>query len=107
MPIGETPVTLPIDLTGKNSVKLILRKDGYEDYDQRVINEMPLSINLKKREAAEPAKAAEPTPPPAGAAPADDPAGGATEEGGRASRHGAGKKAAHKSTSPAPTEADE
>ena len=51
MPIGETPVTLPIDLTGKNSLKLILRKDGYEDYDQRVINEMPLSINLKKREA--------------------------------------------------------
>jgi len=31
MPIGETPVTLPIDLTGKSSLKLILRKDGYED----------------------------------------------------------------------------
>jgi serine/threonine protein kinase len=107
MPIGETPVTLPIDLTGKNSVKLILRKDGYEDYDQRVINEMPLSINLKKREAAEPAKAAEPTPPPPAAPPADDSAGGATEESGRASRHGASRKSARKSTSPTPPEADE
>src|SRR5262249_21310142 len=63
MPIGETPVTLPIDLNGKNSVKLILRKDGYEDYDQRVINEMPLSINLKKREA--PGEAQKPSEPPA------------------------------------------
>jgi hypothetical protein len=52
--IGATPVTLPIDLTGKSSVKLILRKEGYEDYEQRVINEMPLSISLTKREAVRP-----------------------------------------------------
>jgi serine/threonine protein kinase len=115
MPIGETPVTLPIDLTGKNSVKLILRKDGYEDYDQRVINEMPLSINLKKREAAEPAKPAEPAKaaepaPPAGAAPADpsgDSPGGATDESGRARRHGTAKKPAVHKPAAAPGEADE
>jgi hypothetical protein len=113
MPIGETPVTLPIDLTGKNSVKLILRKDGYEDYDQRVINEMPLSINLKKRETAEPAKPAEPTPPPAppaGAVPADD-STGAADDSGRTHRHASGKKAAHKPASPGapptPAEVDE
>jgi serine/threonine protein kinase len=52
--IGATPVTLPIDLTGKSSVKLILRKEGYEDYEQRVINEMPLSISMAKREAPRP-----------------------------------------------------
>jgi serine/threonine-protein kinase len=52
--IGATPVTLPIDLTGKSSVRLILRKEGYEDYEQRVINEMPLSISLAKREAPRP-----------------------------------------------------
>ncbi|HEX4406207.1 MAG TPA: serine/threonine-protein kinase, partial [Polyangia bacterium] len=52
MPIGATPVTLPIDLNGRNSLRLILRKDGYEDYEQRVINEMPLSIHMKKKDDA-------------------------------------------------------
>ena len=62
-PIGETPVTIPIDLNGKSSLKLILRKDGYEDYDQRVINDVPLSINLKKHEV--PGEAPKPAEPPA------------------------------------------
>jgi serine/threonine-protein kinase len=86
-PIGETPVTIPIDLNGKSSVKLVLRKDGYEDYDQRVINDVPLSINLKKHESpteapkpgepppsAPPEGAAEPTAEPQNAAPAAEPA---------------------------------
>jgi len=87
-PIGETPVTIPIDLNGKSSVKLILRKDGYEDYDQRVINDVPLSINLKKHEvpgeAPKPAEQpAPPSAPPEGAA--DDPnaaAADSTDKGG-------------------------
>jgi serine/threonine protein kinase len=105
MPIGETPVTLPIDLNGRNSVKLILRKDGYEDYDQRVINEMPLSINLKKREA--PSEAQKPSDPSAPGAPApesDDSKGEGTDEGGgdkgRSHHHGSGKHAHRSSASP-------
>jgi eukaryotic-like serine/threonine-protein kinase len=99
MPMGETPVTLPIDLNGKSAVKLILRKDGYDDYEQRVINDVPLSINLKKHEAPPEAKPPEPVPPsaPPEAAPAaadDDtmaPSDGA-DKGGHGHHHGAGKK---------------
>ena len=45
-PIGATPVTLPIDLTGVTSVKLRLKKAGYEDYEQIVVDDTPLSISL-------------------------------------------------------------
>jgi len=45
-PIGATPVTLPIDLTGVQSVKLRLKKAGYEDYEQIVVDDTPLSINM-------------------------------------------------------------
>ena len=45
-PIGATPVTLPIDLTGVTSVKLTLKKAGYEDYEQIVVDDTPLSISL-------------------------------------------------------------
>jgi len=72
-PIGATPVTLPIDLTGLASVKLTLKKAGYEDYEQVVVDDTPLSINLTAVGAA--------PPPPAGAAGAsgaapDQPGGG-------------------------------
>jgi serine/threonine protein kinase len=89
---GATPVTLPIDLNGKSAVKLILRKEGYEDYEQRVINEMPLSINLKARVVDPPPKAEEPaapaptTPPaPPAATPPDD----VDKSGPRAHHHSA------------------
>ncbi|HEV3031561.1 MAG TPA: serine/threonine-protein kinase [Polyangia bacterium] len=115
MPIGETPVTLPIDLTGKSSLKLVLRKDGYEDYDQRVINEMPLSINLKKRDATpdggesgEGAKPSSEGAEGAGVAPAATPAEGpvvappgTTAKGTHRHHH------AHKSAPPPPTEVDQ
>jgi serine/threonine protein kinase len=114
MPIGETPVTLPIDLNGKSSVKLILRKDGYEDYEQRVINDVPLSINLKKHDAPEAPKPAEPAAPkpaePEGAsAPSEDenaPAADAPERSGH-SHHHSSSRHAHKPAAPsaAPTEA--
>jgi len=69
-PIGATPVTLPIDLTGLASVKLTLKKAGYEDYEQIVVDDTPLSINLTAVGA--------PPPAPAGAAGAP---GSATDPG--------------------------
>jgi hypothetical protein len=113
MPIGETPVTLPIDLNGKSSLKLILRKDGYEDYDQRVINEMPLSINLKKHEPSSGAvKPPEPAPP-AGATPEPtEELKSATPEApdkgsGHTHHHGSSKKPRKAAAPPTPTEPDE
>jgi serine/threonine-protein kinase len=115
--IGATPVTLPIDLTGKSSVKLILRKEGYEDYEQRVINEMPLSINLAKREAPRPVMPV-PEAAPQGAAPKVDEAPApepAKDEGdkeghssGRSHRHGSSSRkaaAAPVAAAPAPAPA--
>jgi serine/threonine protein kinase len=96
MPMGETPVTLPIDLNGRSAVKLTLRKDGYEDYEQRIINEMPISINLKKIEAPKEAVPAEPAPSPAPAAaprkPTDEPQGDSAEGADKAAhRHHSAK----------------
>jgi hypothetical protein len=116
--IGATPVTLPIDLTGKSSVKLILRKEGYEDYEQRVINEMPLSISMAKREAPRPVMPV-PEAAPQGAAPKVEKAEDAptapspepakeTDEGrsdkssGKSHRHGSSKKAAAAPVAAAP-----
>ena len=75
-PIGATPVTLPIDLTGIASVKLTLKKAGYEDYEQIVVDDTPLSINLTAVGAAPAAPAGAAGAP--GAAP--DPASGATKD---------------------------
>ena len=74
-PIGATPVTLPIDLTGLASVKLTLKKAGYDDYEQVVVDDTPLSINLTVVGA--------PPPPPAGAAGAP---GAAPEQPGGADK---------------------
>jgi serine/threonine protein kinase len=46
-PIAATPVTIPIDLNGVSSRRLVLKKPGYEDYEQIVVNDMPLSIALR------------------------------------------------------------
>jgi len=62
-PIASTPVTLPIDLNGVSSVKLVLRLKGYEDFEQIVVNDTPLSIALHPvGEAAPPPPSAD-TPP--------------------------------------------
>jgi serine/threonine protein kinase len=76
-PIGATPVTLPIDLTGVNSVKLTLKKAGYDDYEQIVVDDTPLSISLTP--------VGGPAPAPGGAAGA---APGAGSEPGGASNAG-------------------
>ena len=86
-PIGATPVTLPIDLTGVTSVKLRLKKAGYEDYEQIVVDDTPLSISLTVTGAPPPAPAGA-----GGAAAAPDPASGAGKEkpssgSGKSSRH--------------------
>jgi serine/threonine protein kinase len=44
--MGSTPVTLPIDLTGLPSVTLHLKKEGFDEYEQRVTDDTPLSISL-------------------------------------------------------------
>jgi serine/threonine protein kinase len=70
-PIGATPVTLPIDLTGVTSVKLKLKKVGFEDYEQLVVDDTPLSISMTPVGAAPAGTGG------AAAAPAPDQGGGA------------------------------
>jgi serine/threonine-protein kinase len=63
-PVGATPVTLPIDLNGVSSVRMVLKKPGYEDFQQIVTTDSPVSINLQPTGSAasqpSPASAAEP-----------------------------------------------
>ncbi|HEX3694614.1 MAG TPA: serine/threonine-protein kinase [Polyangia bacterium] len=49
-PIAATPVALPIDLDGAGSVRIVLKKAGYEPYEQIISNDTPLSINLRPEE---------------------------------------------------------
>ena len=77
-PIGATPVTLPIDLTGVASVKLTLKKAGYDDYEQTVVDDTPLSINMNATGAAPPA--------PAGTGGAPGRAGGTDKSSGSTTR---------------------
>jgi hypothetical protein len=93
--IGATPIALPIDLNGKNFVKLTLRHDGYEDYEQRVINEMPLSIKMTPKD--QPKTAPSPEGEGQGAGKAEAPKGdgeepGKTDEGERSHHHHASSK---------------
>jgi serine/threonine protein kinase len=46
-PIAATPVTIPIDLNGVSSVKLVLKKQGYHDFEQIIVNDTPISISLR------------------------------------------------------------
>jgi serine/threonine protein kinase len=73
-PVGATPISLPIDLNGVSSVRMVLKKPGFEDYQQIITTDSPISINLQPLEvpaAHEPATESPPTP--AAAAP-DEPA---------------------------------
>ena len=85
-PIAATPVTLPIDLNGVSSRHLLLKKEGYEDYEQLVVNDTPLSIALTP--VGPPATAPAPAPgdEPAAPAPADE--GGDTGAHHRRKGHG-------------------
>jgi hypothetical protein len=89
--VGATPLTLPIDLNGKTAVRMILRKDGYDEYEQRVINETPISINMKAKFVdPPPAPAPAPEAPPAlpEAPPAAAPPAPAEKSPSRAHHHG-------------------
>jgi serine/threonine protein kinase len=108
-PIGATPVTLPIDLTGVTSVKLKLKKAGYEDYEQIVVDDTPLSINLT------PIGGPPPAAPGTGAPSSDQPSGGGKDKDrdrDRSSSGSSGKSSSshHHSKSapkPAPAPSDE
>jgi serine/threonine protein kinase len=96
-PIGATPVTLPIDLTGVASVKLTLKKAGYEDYQQTVVDDTPLSISMTAVGAPPPAPAG------AGGAPAagDQPGKEKSPSGKSSRRHRTPKPSATPSDEPA------
>src|SRR3954471_10427824 len=91
-PIGATPVTLPIDLTGLASVKLTLKKAGYDDYEQIVVDDTPLSINLTAIGAAPAGAAGAP-----GAAP--DSASGANKDKEKPSGSSGKSSSRHRSRS--------
>jgi serine/threonine protein kinase len=46
-PVGATPISLPIDLNGVSSVQMLLKKPGYEDYQQFITTDSPVSISLQ------------------------------------------------------------
>jgi eukaryotic-like serine/threonine-protein kinase len=63
-PIGATPVTLPIDLSGVTSVRLRLKKVGYDDYEQLVADDTPLSISMTPQGQAPAGTGGAPAPSP-------------------------------------------
>jgi serine/threonine-protein kinase len=79
-PVGATPISLPIDLNGVSSVRMVLKKPGYEDYQQIVTTDSPISINLQPIEAP-PAAAAPPAPPPTPPPPPAAPSPAADDDG--------------------------
>jgi serine/threonine-protein kinase len=95
-PVGATPISLPIDLNGVSSVRMVLKKPGYEDYQQIVTTDTPISINLQPIDAPAPPAAAAPPPPaavPAAPAAEDDDAssGDNARGGGRGKRRGSAR----------------
>jgi serine/threonine-protein kinase len=64
---GVTPATIPIDLTGFDSVRLRLKKSGYEDFDQIVVDDTPMTFSLKPIAVVAPIPAPPPAPPAAAA----------------------------------------
>jgi hypothetical protein len=84
---------LPIDLNGVSSVQMVLKKPGYEDYQQIITTDSPISINLQPLEQpAAPKPAAETPAAPAPAAAAEPAEAAPSDEGGdsqaKAKRHG-------------------
>jgi serine/threonine protein kinase len=73
-PVGATPISLPIDLNGVSSIQMLLKKPGYEDYQQIITTDSAVSINLQPLPTAPsaPSEAPAPAPSPPEAAPATD-----------------------------------
>jgi serine/threonine protein kinase len=96
-PMAATPVTIPIDLTGVSSVRLTLKKQGFEDYEQIVVNDTPLSIVLKPLGAdpVVPAPAAAPTAPDRGSS-----SSGSAGSSDRTSGHQRHRSSSSSSSSP-------
>jgi serine/threonine protein kinase len=93
-PIASTPVTLPVDLNGTSSMKIVLKLRGYQDYEQIIASDDPITIALHPLDEA-------PAPAPKGAeqAPGDDEGEGespsAAPEKSTHRRHGSGAKRPH------------
>jgi hypothetical protein len=68
-PVGATPISLPIDLNGLSSVQMVLKKPGFEDFQQIITTDSPVSINLQPLEAPPSSAEAPVAPPPAAEAP--------------------------------------
>jgi serine/threonine protein kinase len=79
-PVGATPISLPIDLNGVSSVQMVLKKPGFEDYQQIITTDSAVSINLQPLEV--PAAPAEAPAPPAAVAPEPS----STDEGDSSSK---------------------
>src|SRR5581483_7996586 len=92
-PVGATPISLPIDLNGVSSIKMVLKKPGYEDYQQIITTDSPVSINLQSIDGPHlgPHPAAPAAAAPAPAAPPSDSADDGDRGSGRKHR-GAGKR---------------
>ncbi|HVR61160.1 MAG TPA: serine/threonine-protein kinase [Polyangia bacterium] len=71
-PIGATPVTLPIELDGA-AVKMVLKKSGFEPYEQLIASDTPLSISLRAEVTSAPASTSASAAPPAPAPTAEPP----------------------------------
>ncbi len=85
--MGATPITLPIDLTGVSSIHLLIEKSGYENYDQIVVNDDPISISLTSIDGPKPAAAVD-----AGAVPAQPAAAAPAPAASKPHRHHAAPK---------------
>ena len=68
-PVGATPISLPIDLNGVSSVQMVLKKPGFEDYQQIITTDSPISINLQPLEVPAGPRAASGVAPAAGRPP--------------------------------------
>ena len=108
-PMGATPVTIPIDLAGVDSVRLRLRKSGYEDHDQIVVDDAPVSVSMTPiavvapiAEPPPPAPAVAVSPPTSPPPPATEPVKAKRPSAPRAPRPETASKAPPKNEAPSP-----
>jgi len=100
-------VTLPIDLTGVASVKLKLKKAGYDDYEQIVVDDTPLSISLTPVGGPPPAPGGTPGAP---SGPGPDPGAGKDKDNKDKDRSSSGSGKSHhrsKASKPSASPSDE
>jgi len=85
-PVGATPISLPIDLSGVSSIQMVLKKPGYEDYQQIITTDSPVSISLQPLEAPPPAPSEAPAAAPTPTTPEAEPAAEDSDSSAKAKR---------------------